>query len=147
MLWEVSEEHRGKDLNELDLDRDSLPSERALGLQWRIMNDAFQFKILVKERSYARRGMLSLVISVYDPLGFIAKITLRGKVLLQELCRRRCGRDDNLPYDIQQHWMKKFSRFQNPKLGGILNQIILDDPYLPNFIISLIQVDVVLKVM
>lgn len=38
-------------------------------------------------------------------------MTLWG--LLQKLhyvakscCRRRCGREDNLPYDIQQHWMK-----------------------------------------
>ena len=50
--------------------------------------------------------MLSLLSSVYDPLGFIAPVTLPGKVLLQELCRRNFGWDDNLPGDIQQHWTK-----------------------------------------
>lgn len=106
VLRTIIEEHRAKDLHELDLDRDNLPLERALGLQWCIESDAFQFKMLVKERPYTRRGMLSLLSSVYDPLGFIAPITLPGKILLQELCRRSCGWDDNLPHDIQQLWMK-----------------------------------------
>lgn len=50
VLRTVAEEHKAKDLNELDLDRDNLPLERALGLQWCIESDTFQFKMLVKER-------------------------------------------------------------------------------------------------
>lgn len=49
------------------------------------------------------RGMVS---SVYDPLGFIAPVTLPGEVLLQELCRRKSGWDDSLPCDILQQWTK-----------------------------------------
>ena len=97
VLQAVAEEHRAKDLKELDLDRDSLPLERALGLQWCIESDAFQFKMLMKEKPYTRRGMLSLLSSVYDPLGFIAPITLPGKVLLQELCRRNLVVDSTAP--------------------------------------------------
>ncbi len=106
VLQTVAEEHRAKDLKELDLHRDSLPLERALGLQWCIESDAFQFKMVMKEKPHTRRGMLSLLSSVYDPLGFIAPVTLPGKVLLQELCRRNFGWDDNLPSDVQQHWTR-----------------------------------------
>lgn len=34
VLQAISEDQRAKDLKELDLDRDKLPVERALGLQW-----------------------------------------------------------------------------------------------------------------
>lgn len=31
-------------------------------------------------------------------------MTLLAKVMLQELCRRRCGCDDNIPADISHQW-------------------------------------------
>ena len=34
VLQTIEEEHRAKDWKKLDLDRDELPVERALGLQW-----------------------------------------------------------------------------------------------------------------
>ncbi len=106
VLRTVSEEHRAKDINELDLDRDDLPLEKALGLQRCIESDVFQFRMLGKQGPYTRRGMLSMLSSVYDPLGFIAPVTLPGKVLLQELCRRKSGWDDSLPCDILQQWTR-----------------------------------------
>lgn len=106
VLQTISEEHRAKDINELDLDRDSLPLERALGLQWCIESDVFRFRMLGKQGPYTRRGMPSMLTSVYDPLGFIAPVTLPGKVLLQKLCRRKYGWDDNLPCDILQQWTR-----------------------------------------
>ena len=102
----MPEEHRAKDLKALDLDRDNLPLEKALSLQWCIERDSFQFRTLVKNGPETRRGMLSMLSSVYDPLGFIAPVTLPGKILLQELCRRNSGWDDSLPGDILQQWTK-----------------------------------------
>ncbi len=52
VLRSVPEEQRAKDLNELDLDRDDLPLERAPGLQWCIKSDAFQIKMPVKQTPY-----------------------------------------------------------------------------------------------
>ena len=48
VLRTVPEEHRAKDLKALDLDRDNLPLEKALSLQWCIERDSFQFRTLVK---------------------------------------------------------------------------------------------------
>lgn len=39
VLHAISEEHRSENMNELDLDRDKLPLERALGLQWCVETD------------------------------------------------------------------------------------------------------------
>ena len=104
VLQSIEEEHRAKDWKELDLDRDELPVERALGLQWCVESDTFKFKMMVKEQPQSRRGLLSIICSVYDPLGFLAPVTLPAKVILQELCRRRCGWDDNIPADISHQW-------------------------------------------
>ena len=56
VLQTVAEEHRAKDLKELDLDRDELPVERALGLQWCVETDSFKFKMMEKEQPHTRRG-------------------------------------------------------------------------------------------
>lgn len=82
VLQAISEEQRAKDLKELDLDRDSLQLERALGLQWCVGTDSFRFKMEMKQQSLTRRGMLSVTSSVYDPLGFpLAPVTLPAKMM------------------------------------------------------------------
>ena len=78
-----------------DLD-ESLPEERALGIFWDIDKDTFKFKINLTKKPIRCRGMLSVINSIYDPLGFVAPYTLKGKKLLQQLCwdEFRWGRDD-----------------------------------------------------
>ena len=93
---------KAKELKDLDLDRDNLPLERALGLLWCVESDSFKFKMEVKQQALTRRGMLSITSSVYDPLGILAPVTLPAKIMQQELCRRSCGWDDAMPPDIVQ---------------------------------------------
>lgn len=69
VLQTIEEEHRAKDWKELDLDRDELSAERALGLQWCVKSNTFKFKMVMKEQPQSRQGMLSIISSVYDPLG------------------------------------------------------------------------------
>ena len=106
VLQTLSEEHRAKDLKELDLDMDKLPVERALGLQWCAETDSFNFKMEIHQASPTRRGMLSVSSSVYDPLGFLAPVLLPAKIMLQELCRRNFGWDETVPSDILHHWVR-----------------------------------------
>lgn len=106
LLQSISVDQRAKDLKELDLDRDKLPLERALGLQWCVETDSFKFKLEVKQQSLTRRGMLSITSSVYDPLGFLAPVMLSAKMMQQELCRRGCGWDDAIPQDILSQWKR-----------------------------------------
>lgn len=106
VLLSVPEEDRSKNLLELDLDRDQLPVERVLGLHWSVETDTFEFKLALKEKAPTRRGILSVVSSVYDPLGFLAPLTLPAKLILQELCRRNYGWDEDIPPALQQQWFK-----------------------------------------
>lgn len=64
----------------------SLPQiERDLGVEWCITSDSFKFRVLVKPNPLTRRGVLSTVASVYDPLGFMAPFVLLGKQILQQM--------------------------------------------------------------
>ena len=87
-----------------DLDFDKTPIERALGVQWNVSSDRFGFAIVIKDRPATRRGILSIVSSVYDPLGFVAPCTLAAKLILQDLCRLKLDWDDKIPEEYLQRW-------------------------------------------
>lgn len=78
--------------------------ERALGVQWCIESDTFNFTISLRDRPCTRRGILSTISSIYDPLGFVAPVLLEGKTILQELCRNNAGWDDPVPNDVRSKW-------------------------------------------
>ena len=87
VIQAVPPEDRAKGLQELDLTRDPLPIERTLGIIWCAETDSLQFSIVIQDRPLTRRGILSTVSSVYDPLGLVAPPILTGKQILQDLCR------------------------------------------------------------
>ena len=93
-------------VKELDLDLDSLPLERALGVQWCIESDCFQFNIVLQDKPCTTRGILSTISSIFDPLGFIALLLLDRKSILQELCCLDVSWDDPIPDDIKIKWEK-----------------------------------------
>ncbi|XP_030597267.1 uncharacterized protein LOC115788399 isoform X1 [Archocentrus centrarchus] len=86
------------------LELNPTPSERTLGIQWSTKGDTFSFNISLKDQPATRRGSLSVIASLYDPLGFIAPFSLSGKRVLQELCHRGIGWDDPLPKDVKPRW-------------------------------------------
>ena len=63
----------------------SLPEERALGVQWNVENYTLGIKINLKEKPLTRRGVLSVLSSIYDPLGFGAPFLLKVKQTIQKL--------------------------------------------------------------
>ena len=97
VLESVPVEARAKDVKELDLDNDTLPTERVLGVSWFVETDTFGFKVSIKEKPCTRRGILSVVSSVYDPLGMATPFVLPAKLLLQNLCRKGLAWDDEIP--------------------------------------------------
>ncbi|XP_019211648.1 uncharacterized protein LOC109200512 [Oreochromis niloticus] len=78
--------------------------ERALGVKWCIDSDHFQFRVVVNEQPLSRRGVLSTVASIYDPLGFVAPFVLLGKQILQQMCREKADWDEPLTSDLKSRW-------------------------------------------
>lgn len=78
--------------------------DRALGVQWVVESDAFTFRIVLKDQPLTRRGILSTVSSVYDPLGIVAPVILVGKQILQQMCREQTDWDDPVPDENRPQW-------------------------------------------
>lgn len=74
-----------KDLIHFNLDTDSPPLQRSLGLSWDLQNDKFTFHVNLSDKLFTRRGVLVIVNRLFDPLSMVVPITIQGKLLLHEL--------------------------------------------------------------
>ena len=81
-----------------------MPVECAPGVDWDV-GDIFCFKIKFNDKPLATRGLLSVVSSVYDLLGFAAPVILQNKVILQDLCQKRLKWDDPIPTKKKERWL------------------------------------------
>ena len=104
VIQRIPASDRAEDLKSMDFERETLQTERALGIQWCI--ETFKFIISSKDRPCTRRGILSEVSTIFDPLGFVAPVLLEGKAILQELCHRNVGWDDPVLAELQARWVK-----------------------------------------
>ena len=100
----------------LDLTKDELPVERTLGMEWCTETDTFNFKVKHIQKPNSRRGALSLVSSIFDPLGMISPFILTGnKKILQNLCKQDLGWDDTIPENITIGWENRLSQLPMQK--------------------------------
>ena len=117
VIKSIQQSDRADGVKEVDLDVDSLPLERTLGVHWCVKSECFQFSIVLQDKPCTKRGILSTVSSVFDPLGFVASLMLQGKSILQELCRQDLGWDDPIPNETKAKWERW--RTELVKLQGI----------------------------
>ena len=106
VIHSIPESYRSKEMAEVDMDKEDLPNERVLGMLWSPERDQFGFQIAIKDRPPTRRGILSSVSSVYDPLGFIGPVVLTAKQILQDLCRQQYDWDDQIPHVHLTRWQE-----------------------------------------
>ena len=109
-----------------DLDFNEIHVERALGVRWNITSDKFGYKIVVKDRPATRRGILFVVSSIYDTLGFVSPFVLVAKFILQDLCRSNLGWDERIPEEVLRRWQSWLEML--PKLEEILVDRCLKPP-------------------
>ncbi|XP_065086878.1 uncharacterized protein LOC135708701 [Ochlerotatus camptorhynchus] len=72
---------------------------KALGISWEPESDNlhFDFKIHQHKGAPTKRSILSAISQLFDPLGLISPIIIRGKMLMQRLWLLPCGWDDEVP--------------------------------------------------
>ena len=104
VLSEIPCQRRAKP--ELNLDLDKLPIERALGVRWFVETDEIGFDIKHLLRPETKRGILSTVCSLYDPLGLAAPVTLQARSLIQDLWRAKVEWDQPLGDNVTARWKK-----------------------------------------
>ncbi|XP_063923785.1 uncharacterized protein LOC135137936 [Zophobas morio] len=90
---------------------------KLLGLQWCPQADIFSYTINPDNRSCTKRNILSEIARIYDPLGFLAPLTLMAKQLIQTLWSIGIGWDDAPPAEIVNLWNS--FQAQVPELGKV----------------------------
>ncbi|OXA41945.1 Gag-Pro-Pol polyprotein [Folsomia candida] len=121
VMQEIPEELRAKSVKSLDFSSGQ-HVERVLGLFWRHDEDSFTFSLTyLKAQSDVLKGgrlpskteVLSLVMSLYDPLGFLSILTIRAKMIIQKCWTSETGWDDVIPEETREFWRKWLEELQN----------------------------------
>ena len=76
-------------LTEIILSVNYIPIERALGILWNPEMDTFYIKYTIKSVIAVKRGILSLISSIFDPLGLIAPALIEPKWIIKQLWKRK----------------------------------------------------------
>ena len=108
VLKAIPETERAAGVQQLNFQ--ALPVERALGVLWDVNRDTFTYDKKISDRPCNRRGLLSVVSSIYDPMGFLTPFTIRGKKLVQDLARDQVDWDQPLSENhltSWQEWLKE----------------------------------------
>ncbi|VDI28066.1 Hypothetical predicted protein [Mytilus galloprovincialis] len=84
--------------------RYSKPLQRSLGLSWDVNTDNFLFQLSSENKPITRRGILSTINSLYDPLGFLAPVIIQGKLLLRKIVSETVDWDQPLTDETADEW-------------------------------------------
>ncbi|XP_058986462.1 uncharacterized protein LOC101901826 [Musca domestica] len=88
-------------------------SEKVLGVYWDFVSDDFHFhlkfhrvdnSVITGQKTPTKRELLSIIMSTFDPLGFLSCFIVGGKLILREVWRSECKWDEEIPVDLAQSW-------------------------------------------
>ncbi|XP_063412631.1 uncharacterized protein LOC134695338 [Mytilus trossulus] len=118
VLQSFPSEDLSADLKNLDLGSETPPVQRSLGLSWDIYVDQFTFKVSSEKKPYTCRGALSVINSIFDPIGFASPITMNGKLILREMMSESgpTNWDEDLPDHLKlrwENWVSSLVHLQN----------------------------------
>ncbi|XP_058822232.1 uncharacterized protein LOC131683878 [Topomyia yanbarensis] len=99
---------------------------KTLGIIWDPGNDLLRFNndTRPREGSPTKRSILSDISQLFDPLGLISPIIIRGKMLMQQLWLLSCGWDEEVPDSLATKWLKYTNQLS--KIGDFhINRYVL----------------------
>lgn len=92
------------ELNEKSLDHEENPS--ILGLKWDPKDDMLMINVQTRvlPRRITKRQLVSECARIYDPLVFLAAVTITAKLFIKEAWAASIGWDEHIPEGMQQRW-------------------------------------------
>ena len=117
-------EDRATELCDLDLNKEIKPVQRSLGVYWDLETDTFTFRVSQESKPFTRRGVLSVINSLFGPLGIASPVVIQGKMLLRSMSthlkNRQLGEwDEPLPdqhHPAWKEWYQSLSSLQDLKI-------------------------------
>lgn len=117
----------------MSLIMDKEMTEKILGLYWHVESDTLGFKlnfvkvdpeILSAERIPTKREVLKLLMSIYDPHGFVMPVVSRGRMLMQDIWRYGHEWDDHIAPELfakWQIWLSEMRKIADVKIPRCLS--------------------------
>ncbi|XP_025193542.1 uncharacterized protein LOC112593380, partial [Melanaphis sacchari] len=90
----------------LSFDDETGGGTKVLGLQWSQRDDTFRYACQSENLITTKRGMLSLIARIFDPLGLLAPVIFLAKHLMQRVWQLGISWDEQLPPEILDVWNK-----------------------------------------
>ncbi|XP_029681904.1 LOW QUALITY PROTEIN: uncharacterized protein [Takifugu rubripes] len=109
-------------LQGLELGQHVPPLQHSLGLGWDLSTDQFSFRVEINDQPFTKRGVLSVINSLYDPLGFATPVSIEGRSILREISKDINEWDSPLPKEQQDKWqkwkdsLKHLGQLKNPRM-------------------------------
>ena len=85
-----------------------------LGLNWAVDTDLLSVKAVdyVETKVITKHTLLSLVSTIFDPLGLFSPVTIKGKILIQAAWRNDASWDDPLAEEFLNSWIELSEEFK-----------------------------------
>ena len=80
------------------------PEGKLLGLPWNRKQDTLSVTLTKEYDTATKRGILSKLAKIYDPLGLVSPTTLVGKLIYRDVCDAKLPWDSNLPQPLAKQW-------------------------------------------
>ncbi len=77
---------------------------KLLGLAWDKESDTLTITFPQESLSTTKRGILSKLARIYDPLGLVSPITVEGKMIYREVCDAKWSWDAQIEGDLAERW-------------------------------------------
>ncbi|XP_078032623.1 uncharacterized protein LOC144467610 [Augochlora pura] len=81
-------------------------TKRTLGVCWNARLDTISYSVSMDATSQriTKRGMLSQIAKLFDPLGLLGPVIILAKILMQELWKSKLDWDESVPQSIHTAW-------------------------------------------
>ena len=96
--------HRSPPVKDMDLNLTGMPLDQALGIHWDVQIDTFNLVVSSRSETESRKGILSSIATIYDPLGLAGPLILPGREINQKVCTLKYHYNDKFTVELAVQW-------------------------------------------
>lgn len=84
----------------------TVTQKKTLGLFWQANLDKLKYVIKIKSDTFSvtKRGILSVVSQIFDPLRLVGPVVVQAKLILQKLWQLNLEWDKSVPTEVFTSW-------------------------------------------
>jgi len=103
---------------------------KTLGICWNTTDDCLQYRIsTVKgDQRATKRTVLLTIAQIFDPLGLMGPVTIRTKIILQQLWQLKIGWDESLPMNLHTTWRQYQEQMNEMESISIPRHVMCKNP-------------------